>query len=474
MPVNRHLRWAEIRDFTPGLWTVDDWQMPAGAAQQMEDVIPDFGGGLRASMKGVAVTTTGLPTGSGISVAGLYLVGGQGAAAQQCHRYLILKNSTNVQVWKFFDDSDSSWSQLGSNIPIGAGVGPNGIVFDYFVDSTGAGFVVFNLFQTQSSQEGVWTINRSTGAVDKRLAGPTTAVCVQDDRIIAAQGATLRFSDSQSVSSFPASNTLPVQLSEQGSTIVAMKAFAPSDILLGHQLAAWVSVQGDITDPVIQGMSDARIPGGIQPLAQTIAGLAFISQLRGAYLTSDGSSFKSIGDQLDPASSFTALSHAYVSNFWLLSRGLLYDERTESWSTLSPIVGSAKVAGTPANDLMSAIYTANSPVLYAFKSDLSSRASTWTWKSAPFRSDDGRQIEIREVQVAPKARDASATIAVTVGGVTHTETLDSSVGQTVPFYFVARGEKLDVKVVATAGSGSNEAPGVEIVRIGQGSGHQSR
>lgn len=474
MAGQKFLKWAELTDFKPGLWTQDVWNMPVTAARQMDNCLPDLSGGLRASMKSATVSVTGLPTGSGISVCGYFIRGGQGSSGTESDRFLVLKNGTNFQVWRMMAGA-ASWSQCGANQAIGAGTGPNGVVFDTFTDSTGTVFVVFNIFQT-AANDGVWTINLSTFAINNRLAGGATSVCVQDDRIIGAIGPTLRWSDSQSVSSFPAANNLPVQISRQNPNIVAMRATAPNDLLLGMQLAPWVLVRGDITNPVVTGMSDQHVPGGIQALPMSDLGLLFVAHKKGLYATGNGSSFKCLSEQLAVAE-FTSANDVVVNeDFIVTSKGPVLDNRTQSWHKLTDLDpgGAWALASSVLSDTVSAAnYISNSPVIWDYLTDESSRASSYTWKGAPLRSDDGRQIRIREVQLYARSFSAAATIDVSVGGTTRTKTLAASSGQHLSYLFDEYDETLDVTITADSET-SAEAPTIEVIRIGSAPGHQLR
>lgn len=489
MPVNRHLEFAEIRDFTPGIFTVGDWLIPANGAQTLTDLHPEPAGGLRAAMKATSFSTTGL-TQTNERVIGIYARGGialrSGAAGDASDRYVWTYDSSahTVKVYRWDEtNAVATWSLIKTHAAVNAT--PNPVIADTFVDSTGAAYVVYTLAQT-SADDGLWSIAYSTGTVTKQLGSIfPIGMAVQDDRIIVADVETLRWSDSQSVSSFPSANNLPVQASRQGNGIMSITAFAPSDLLIGARYSPWVLVEGDITDPVVRSMSDARTVGWGQRAAVTEHGLAFVSPNQGIFITGTGESFQDISTQLD-RSTFVSASGgligdvgggnlAYIGPFLLAPHGYVYDERTESWYRLSDLIGAKDHFHSWADINNRQFFVATGDVAYklwTYDSKESSRAVSGTWKSAPLRSPDGRQIEIREVQIATRSYNTGSTITVTVNGTARAATLEASKSQTVSFLFKERAEVLDVQV-AVASNGSAEAPSIEAVRIGQGKGHQT-
>lgn len=470
MPTNSHLKWTEVTDFAPGLWTEATFNMPAQALQQMDDAMPDLAGGIKAAMKGTAVSVTGLPTGSTITIKGFYTIGAQGASGSDLDRFIVLHNTSGnkVQLWEL-PDGTTTWVQRGSDIATGGNT-PNAVVFDTFTDASSVPYLVFNIFQT-AAQDGVWALNRNTNAVTRVLSGTVTAVAVQDDRVIAALGPTLRWTDSQSVTSWPAANNLPVQISQQGANIVLIRPNLPSDLLLGMQQAPWVSVQGGIDDPVVQQMSDAHVPGSIEPIALSDLGIIFTASRQGLYVTGDGSSFQSLSDQLD-RSNFLNPRQDFLANWIFHGSGNVYDLRTKSWFKLSPVGGSAwHVSATRgSNEVDFATYSSNNPVIYSFKTDDTSLATTWTIKTAPLEDPDGRQIEIREVQVYLRAFNSAATATITVGGVSMGPFDLVSGGQQISWIGLARAEYLDITITVDSTT-SAEAPRLERLRIGSQPGH---
>lgn len=102
-----------------------------------------------------------------------------------------------------------------------------------------------------------------------------------------------------------------------------------------------------------------------------------------------------------------------------------------------------------------------------FEFDDTKRNGTFRWKSAPLRAPDGRQVEIREVQLYVRSYDANSTIQVQVGPTSKMHTIPAAGREQITFHFSERNEVLDVRVISTAGDPAvNEAPTIEAVRIG--------
>jgi hypothetical protein len=493
VPVNKHLEFVDITDFTPGYFSVGEWLMPVNGSQEMTDCRPDPGGGLRASAKPTAFSTSGLPV-TTAKVCGLYTRGAialqSGAPGDARDRYIALYDTADnkVKIYRWNETltaTPTSWSLVIAHAAVNAI--PNPVTFDTFVDSTGTAHVFYTLFQT-STDDGLWSIPFSyvaAGTSTRRISGISPiGLGVQDDRVITASASTLRWSDSQSATSFPAANTLNVQASRQGNSIVSITAFAPGDLLIGTRFSAWTLVQGSITDPVVRTMSDARSLGAGQRGAFTDKGLAFVSPLTGVFITNNGESFNDISTQIAQSLwQYNANNGdvgngecVFTSDFLAAPHGLFWDTRTQAWFRSSVLITNKDHFHTWADTNYREFFSAtggNSFSLYTFGASEATRWNTYTWKSASFHRPDNRQIRIREVQVIYKSYDASATIAVTVNGTTRTITAPTTGRQQTSFLFSEQAEVLDVQIVPTAGSSSNEAPSIEAVRVGSQSYHQT-
>lgn len=472
MPVNDHLQWAEIKDFRPGLWTYgSSMHMPATAAQIMTDCYPMPAGGLRAALKPIAASVSGVSTGE--TVTGYFTLPG----ALGVDRYLWTQAGTTVKLYRMNSGAgEVTWTLRKTHAANSTGP----VMADSFVDSTGATYVVYSMAGS-GADAGVWSYTTSTNTVTQRLSGvgQVFVLCVQDDRIIVAVpftgtvfANTLRWSDSQSVSSFPAANNLPIQVSRSMvSSIQTMLPIAPSDLLLGFSGTPWVLVEGDITNPIVRAMSDARTTNGAQKGVYTPDGLAFKSA-ESVFVTTDGRTFVDLADQINITDIATGQMQ-YLNRILTAGNGLTFDFDTRSWYKLGDVPAGNFGWGNVTNRLLSIVNgtSTTSFTIQDYFTSGDSRKNTYTWKSAPLRAPDGRQVEIREVQVYAETLDTNATITVTVNGTAHTVTIAAASKQQMSFLYVERGEVLDVQIVPAAGSGANEAPRIEAVRIGTGTGH---
>lgn len=505
MPSNRNLDFAEVQDFTPGYFSVGDWLMPPNGSQEMLDCRPDPGGGLRAAVKPTAFSSAGLASGK---VAGIFThsMGTQTPGTVASDRYVAIATSTQTKVYRWNDTTSVAptvWTLIGTYD------GSNGaaVAFDTFVDASGFTHVLWSIGQaTATTDNGLYSLQFSyqagqgvsaidnlgitaTRSVAHRYVDFVSTLAVQDDRIMLGTGGigayTIAYSDSQSVSSFPAPNTLKVQASRDGNGICSITPYAPSDLLIGTAFSAWTLVQGDITDSVVRTMSNEKTMGFPQRTPQTPAGLAFIAHRAGVYGTSGGDSFTALSDQIHPNTwAESSLNGAigpgtvcFGENILVAPHGLFYDFRTHGWHRSSVLTGANDHFHSHYDTFTRQYFVATgstTPSFYLFDAYETPRWNTYTWKGAPLHRPDGRQVEVREVQVYAKAYDASATVAVTVNGTTKTVTFAAAGRQQLNFLFSERAEVLDVQIVSTAASSSIEAPSIEVVRIGSQSRHTLR
>ncbi len=484
-PVNRHLEFVELSDFSPGLWTNANQQpMPASAAQIMTDCQPEVGGGIRASYKPAALTTSGIsgtlvPTAlycKPLFVGNFFFLFGYEPGTNVAYVYTLNQNA-----------GETSWTARQAFTASGGSgtLGQNGV--DLFVDSVGTQRVVFAHYSDQADG-GVWASTIPTSGAPtlaQVLPMARTGVCVsQDDRVIASVGDSslfarvLRWTDSQSVISWPAANNLTLQASRDGNDICTILPTAPSDLLVGSTGSAWMLVQGSINNPVVRSMSDA-----VQPIIghrpqHTDDGVAFVGA-EGIYVTNDGGSFTELSSQIDPQTFGGARGGlSFMDHLLLTQLGYFYDHETKSWFRSSVLTtGRQSNVVRPTRQMFAFTSAAAGFGIYMFTFGggyAGQRWNTYTWKSAPMHDAAGRWLGIREVQVILRANDSSAQVAVTVNGTTRTVTGIAAGRQNISFLFQERAEQLDVQVVPTAGSSSNEAPTIEKVRIGaQPNTHQS-
>lgn len=487
-PSNAHLAWQEVRDFTPGLWTVSSHLMPPNAAQVMTDCYPTAGGGLRAWFKPSSITTSGIANAAQESVVGVFSRGGIGVRAgvgDTSDRYLMTYNSTDGKSRLYRMDltaGATTWSLL-KTFAANVGVAPSPALFTvYQLVSGGVGGNVHVevSFNQITADDGIWSINYSDGAMAK-ITSVVGAIGVHQSRLIVGkQDGNVAFTGPGDESF--GTNLVTAEPSRQLSAITAVQSFSPGDLLLFKRGAPIFLVEGDLTDYTLRQMNDAKNPSTYFTPAYTPDGVAFYCANDGVYITPEGQTIipksQSLlpGTWTQPGTAFTDVSIGDVSyiGHWLMApRGFVMDYSTGAWFTSSFLnLGTAGTDGRHhcvdrAYQLILAATGGRSFSLYQFDTseDSAHRAESYTWKSAPLRDPSGRQLQIREVQVTGQAPGSAATIQVTVNGTTRTSAVLSG-RFNESFLFRETAELLDVQVVPASNTGGVEAPVVEAVRIG--------
>lgn len=504
MPVNNNLEWTTIQDFAPGVYTVGEWLIPANAAQQMDNCYPQPGGGLRAWFKQDSITTTGITDISRERVLGIYTRGGiplrSGAAQAGPDRYLLTYyynsgatpgQKAQPRLYRMdTTNGDTTWSQILQTGPTGFAyaTGDNNSPeigsFTFFRTLTGAPndqYVIMTL-RYNGSDATIWKLNYNPAgsaqvaekvATDIQRVGP---IEVYQARLLMGQGGSVNperlwYTNPGNLS---IDGYIDVEPSQNLPGLTTLSAQPPSALLVGKQGAPWVSLQGEITDPVTYQLAPGRSTlYQIQDMAATPYGEAFIEPT-GALMLTDGRTFNNISEQLAGSTwpqNITDVvgsgNSVYVNDFLFAPQGMVFDFRTRSWFKQTAMVGSLKSGDPYFRQLLGNTQDGtNFGIGQITPYDGTARVSSYTWKSAPFRRDDGRQACIREVQVFFESYAANSQITVTVGGVTQTQT-GIPVGKSMrSFLFKAQGAILDVTVTPAHTAGTSEAPSIEAVRIG--------
>ena len=489
VPSNRNLEWIEIQDFSPGLWETGDWLVPAGAASVLTDAYPQPGGGLRAWFKPSTISLTGV--GAGQRIIGLfgYGAGHRTLPTTATDLYLVsYDDTTGVPRLYRFDGTDAAQTQwtlirtwvAGNQAPkearfqaykLAAGTIRIHVALGYSGADTGIWAA------NQADITGVQTFTKITGSIG---TGPIT---VHQSRLLEGRGSQVFFTDPGGENfSAPTAGFIDVLPERNLSDNVAFLAVPPGDLIVAKAGAGWSSVQGDLADPIVRGGSQAHGAGVDQVLADTGAGIAFSAAAGGLYLTDSGYSFTRIDEQLVPGLApaspvgIVATGDLVFHHHWLVApRGYVYDMRTKSWFRASaPFNSNAYVAVLdPFNrQVICAGHTPRELYVFQMKeAESPSRANSYTWKSPSLRSSTGRQIEIREVQVVAKSYVGTSLVTVTVNGVARAVTGLAPGNHHLSFLYRERGETLDVQVVPSSGDLGNEAPSIEVIRIGQRPAH---
>lgn len=474
MPTDRHLDTVEITDFAPGLWSAgNSFLMPAEGWQTMTDCRPEVGGGVRAAMKPTTWSTTGITNLSTSSVLALISFGGQGTAGAD-ERYIWMKDTTSTLIRVFRCVDDTTWTAVTTHAYDAADPGPL-IQVDTFKKSSGTQYVLYIVWQNgqQLAIEGLWEIDRSAGtaaAVDTGIR--TDSLCVMDDIAVIASGPTLYFSAPGTTTMDHVNRFLDVQASRWESIITGMVYMAPSDLLCATNSTVWSRIQGSLeTSPVVRSMSDAHTLQSLQNLNMSDTGILFFEQGVGIVATGDGSSFEVLSTQLE-STDFSTGDISAQDNVIICPNGHAFDVRTRAWYRLSNITSSLYHYNARRDNRIIVATSGVSPTFYEYVTGETSRASSYTLKSAPIRGADGRRTKIRQVQIVAQAFNTGDNFTVTVNGTARASGSLTAGRHIIPFLFREEAEVLDVQVVATAAA-SGEAPQIEALRISRAMSHRS-
>lgn len=485
MPTDRHLEVIEITDFAPGYWSTGGALLiPAQGWQEMKDCRPEPGGGVRAAFKPTLWDVTTVHAGTNLNRSTSVVLN-----LLQCsnsERYLWLYNQSDGKI-NVYSWNGTDWTLVVAHTGSTGFTKPIVLVDTFLVTASGVDYVVYTINQNgdNSTQEGLWSINRTSKANvhESTAVGASNILCVMDDILVCSNGGrTLYYSTSGTMTMDTATRFIVVQGSRFNAGLTGALYSAPSDLMLGTSGSVWSLVQGDIAaSPTVRSMSDAHPLTGVQQLHQTPLGICFIETGRGIFVTGDGNAFESLASQIDrstwavSATPRTPGVLAVAGDFILAPHGLCMDIRTKAWFRLSDLVTNDNLMGQGyrRDGVLVTATPSTSFNVYQYDTTESSLASTYTLKTAPFRSQDGRRIKIRQVQVTYRSYHSGDTIAVTVNGTTRTVTITAAENGEAVFLFKEHGEYLDVQIVSTADTGSHQAPDIEAVRIGKVQTHRA-
>ncbi len=502
--INNHLEWVDITDFSAGLWsTSGGFLMPAEGFQTMTDCYPQPGGGLRAFYKPEATTVTNLTTTARVVAMDCFT-----SAVQSTFMLLSIAPATGrLTAWTRTASASSWTSSKVFNLPAAANQAYQADICQYVDNADSPYFVVATANYVGESGTGIWlyNINAGTWAQVSGTAGITgPVVAMYQSRIITrgvgdyGQNNRLMWTDPGAIT-FAAANYIDfgARVADSESALAGFAPYSPSNLMVATA-TSWYTVQGDLGDPVVTEMGKGHAPNIAhgQSISPHDAGPIFVDANAGVFVAqNNGSAFDQLDKQLtpyNPPSIQASFGITVYKDFVFAPSGRVMDLRTGAWFNLSVGIGSTPIDRTYALRYDHDGYGGfTSPVgLYAPQwadtfaiyryvideavGDASGRYSTYTVKTAPLRRPDGRQVNLREVQVMVKGFAAGDDVAVTVNGTTRTAT-DIGVGINVlTFTFNERAEYLDVQVVPTAAS-TGEAPIIEAIRVGfRPDGHRLR
>lgn len=280
----------------------------------------------------------------------------------------------------------------------------------------------------------------------------------------------------------------------------------PSDLLVCSAAGRLVNIQGDLADPTVREVGRWAQTFWHEPVL-TPKGVAALFR-DGVYLVSPDGTIQPLSPSIDPwiwGDSFYQIGMGqltYLSDYLFAPNQhtsgsvngngtLVHDFKTGAWFTSThsddrTITGPTFMradlnvskggiiwilaGGIPgAGAYLHGISLGTAAGIVSPGAEI--RNPTWEWKSAPFRDLDGRQIEIREVHLNVFAHNSASTMAVTVNGVTRSETLPA--GRSVQvIQFKERAAYLDVNIKSKSNASNVEAPILEALRVGWLPGHR--
>ena len=510
MPANRkNLQWYDITDFTPGVFGetglgVNQLLIPQNGFARMQCYYPLKQGGVRAFYATAGVLPcTGRTTGS----TGSPVEGPVGLFAHDSiggdNVILVTHNSSDHKDRVYFlaqGCGATSWCVEDTSTSLGRdSLDP--AEFGFFYDGTHTFYTLVLRGGTQGlhtvtydatcaasgvGTNGYWqtiTLNAAQGS----LTGP---MGINGARLVIGDGSVgdkLWWTNEGALTSSATDNGIyyPNDPDAGFRCIVSMQ---PDAFLIGRGGATWLQFTGDVgTTGTSRSMAkDHTMGNSFQQPARVPGGIAFIEPGGYIYVT-DGNTFENISPQIPPfgvallgASSTTGLKTpgqlSFLNGFLFAPDGKVYHWDTQSWFTLED--STAQTWATPENVYFT-LREDGTPVKYInmFQGASASRATCGVIQTAPFADKDGRNVEIREVQVFLQAYAAGATVIADIynGEDTLVVSRVPEGGQgieagrnMVRFLFpYPHDDYLSVRI-CTDGQTGNEAPTIERIRIGFG------
>lgn len=525
MPARDHLTWTEIKDFRPGLWTMEPLKAPASAATQMDNCYPGPNGGLYPFFR-PSSNTTGVTLGAESHGIGAGWREDQSGSPE----YLMAVNNAGTgQLWR------SVGGTTAFNLVESTGPGGLTLEFCHFVQviqNSGAGRMFFSADAPQGGG-GVGTrlLNSAAASTQVDVTAKPPIVSHQSRMVCCNSNRTgIRFTA-------PGATTLTGTITPDpggdAPYIVGMAAFSPSDLLVVYASGTSVMIQGDLSDPTVRVLGRGPVNG--------FANNVFIERLtdgtlvmpvldRGAYQFT-GEAWVPLSAQLDAGvylddSTSTGITWAgrndgrvmphyrRFGNLLFTPLGFIYDEETRSWfrctalsrawvytTTQVGILGLDADNARQGYSIQPDTWTADGdwPAAGAFSGR---RATSYTWKSVPLRHPEGQLSSVREVEVSIQNRSRVScfesgvqalapgfavvnTVTVTVNGVVR-----SAVTSTTKEYDILRFQfprdvpeysQVTVTVTTTDNAGTTgagpsnnytSAPPIETIRFGWSPGKQ--
>ena len=499
MPVDKHLNWIEITDFTAGLYNeqAPGLQLlgPNGAMVSLTDYEPRPmpGGGLRAFYQGKSIVTTGMDNAAAEEPMGVY-----GCLSGTSYDHVVFTmDPTDKKVRGYRMNRGagaSTWSKFYTDTAAGSAAFQEVNLVKF---TTTGGTVYYICAVRGGANPGMYRLRFSDSNFVAIQAGgsallATGVLGVSSARVIYGDGTTnLYYSDIGSVDIISTeANNLDVNPNVDDGDIMILVTVAPSDIIVGSQGAPWVEIDGDLSQgPALRSMGNDHHQRAHFQRAEAIPGglFAFIEP-GGKVFASDGRTFKSLSDTLKRFSidaskqaggdGFGPGTLAFLGHYLFAPGGFVYDFDTGAWFSTSILSGADVFHYADQKDR---VYFTNGAVgvelsymkIFEGGDSAVTRMPVASCQTVPFSDATGRNVRLREVQVYTQCY-VESTITVNVldsnNNIVSTWTEDAVTGRgATEFLFPnCEDDTLSVSITCSSNDNTSEAPTIERLRIAFG------
>jgi hypothetical protein len=509
MPINTHLQWFDIADFTSGIWDASAvkgrFAAPANAFRTMTGYQPIKGGGVRAavatstsiSMAGVGANEciTGIWARNGVNRA----AGVGGTGGDSTDMVIVTKSTADFKIRVYRRDGTvaaPAWSVRTTSAAT-SGAGHQITDFAFFKDSAGVEWLAISHFGVAVYlMRFDFTVASNTGndgLISTMTSTFTGPICVSQNRILVGGGNddSINWTNVGVTTGIGGTNFLKVASNRAEANVSIISNIEPADLLVGKEGAPWVLISGDISNtatPVREMGDDHHQRQDKQQCPRVPGGIAFIEGDGRVFITNDGRTFQSISDNISPFRLFISPSlvgtgtMAYLNSL-LFAPGPftgtnpigtnIYDFDTNCWHRISDIDYAFGWADPYGGNVWIANHTTVSPAIISINAlSTGARQTSGILQTVEFADKNGRNVDIREVQLFTDNPSGGGDYTVELidqsGASVVTRTASTVTNkQMVSFLFPnTKSEYLSVKITAASHNGSSDAPSIERIRIG--------
>jgi hypothetical protein len=472
----------------------------------LDDYQPLKGGGLRAGPIATTISLAGGPGANEVPI-GVFARGGivrTGAGtnsllssdivlvtmngADNKFRIYRLDNTVTVPAWSLRFTSAANTDDFHTPVQ-----------FAFFYDTNGVQWYLMSI-ETNGAVRGLYSMRIDLTAVSNtgndglvaKISGDYGPLAVSQARIMVGTGVppgnTINYSDvGLTTFSGATHGSLVVTPSRTESMLTAINGVEPSDLLIAKSGAPWVEINGDIAStatPVREMGDDHHARVARQMLPKTPNGVCFIEP-NGRVFETDGRNFKALTNQI-LGRTITWLHNMVAAGNLGYANGYLFipGKEGETSGVIFDFESAALFRTTGINPVFSylsvyedLLYCANhdptSPSLVTYNLR-GGRVSTGVIQTVPFADKNGRNIDIREVQMYVLT-NASTEFKVeliderNVSVATRYAVIDTARRDMFRVQFPAtKSGYLSLKITPRTYDGASEAPTFERLRIGFG------